>query len=169
MRVTTRLRADRSLSPKFARRGAGAAACVILILVAACDSPTAPSADLSGDWDFTFSAFDRASCPGLGGLVRGCAGSGYLQLLATTPQVNATHSYRAACQSCEGAADYGVVEQPLLTARLTGGELEFALAACRFAAEIPARPPQTVAGTVVCTPNEPTGLEVSGNWTMSRR
>ena len=168
MRVTIRLSTDRSLSPTFAKRRAGAVACVILMLVAACDSPTTPSADLSGGWDFTFSAFDQASCPGQGGLVRGCAGSGSLQLLATTPQVNATHSYRAACQSCGGAADYGVVEQPLRTARLTGAVLEFALAACRFAAEIP-RSAQTVAGTVVCTPNEPAGREVRGNWTMSRR
>jgi hypothetical protein len=139
------------------------------MLAAACDTPTAPSTDLSGDWDFTFSAFDQASCPAMSGLVRGCAGSGHLVLGATRPQVTATHSYRASCQSCQGAADYGISEQPLRTARLAGGLLEFALAACRFAADIPARPAQTIAGTVVCTPNEPAGQDVRGSWTMSRR
>lgn len=168
--VTTRL-SDRGPSLNLARRGAGAAACLTLMLVAAaCDeSPTAPSTDVSGDWAFTFSAFDQASCPGLPGLMRGCAGSGQLTLGATTPQVDATHSYRASCQSCQGAADYGISQQPLRTVRIAGGLLEFALAACRFAADIPARPTQTVGGTVVCTPNEPAGQEVRGDWTMSRR
>ena len=155
----------------LARRGAGTAACLILMLVAtACDeSPTAPSTDLSGDWNFTFSAFDQASCPGLSELMRGCAGSGQLTLGATTPQVDATHSYRASCQSCQGAADYGLSQQPLHTARIAGGVLEFALAACRFAADVPTRPAQMVDGTVVCMPNESSGQEVRGSWAMSRR
>jgi hypothetical protein len=106
------------------------------MFAAACENPAAPSADVTGAWDFTFSAFDRASCPG-NGVVRGCAGSGRLDFLATMP-IGATHSYRAACQSCGGAADYGVVEQPLRTARLTIDLLEFTLAACRFTATIPA-------------------------------
>jgi hypothetical protein len=159
---------DLSQLMNLARRRAGAA-CLVLMLVAACDSPTAPSTDLSGDWDFTFSAFDAASCPGVAGLMRGCAGSGRLAFGATTPQVDATHSYRAACQSCQRATDYGISEQPLRTARIAGSALEFALAACRFAAEIPTRPAQTVAGTVLCTPDEPAGQEVRGTWTMSRR
>ena len=155
----------------FARRGAGTAACLTLMLVAiACDeSPTAPSTDLSGDWTFTFSAFDHASCPGLSELMRGCAGSGQLTLGATTPQVEATHSYRASCQSCQGAADYGISQQALRTARIAGSVLEFALAACRFAADIPTTPAQTIEGTVVCMPNESSGQEVRGSWTMSRR
>jgi hypothetical protein len=137
---------------------------------AACDeSPTAPSTDLSGDWNFTFSAFDQASCPGVVGLVQGCAGSGQLALGATTPQVEATHSYRASCQSCQRAFDYGISQQPLRSVRIAGGVLEFALAACRFAAAIPTRPAQTIEGTVVCVPNEPSGQEVRGGWTMSRR
>ena len=45
-------------------RSAGTAACVILVLTTACGSPAAPSADLSGGWDFTFSAFSQVSCPG---------------------------------------------------------------------------------------------------------
>jgi hypothetical protein len=142
--------------------------CAALILVAACDSPTAPSADVTGDWDFNFSAFDQRSCPVDAGLMRGCAGSGRLAFPATTPTVNATHSYRASCQSCERAADYGVFEQPLRTARLTGGVLEFTLAACRFTTTIPAAPAQTIAGTVVCRPNEQADQEVSGTWTMFR-
>lgn len=171
MPVTIRPGMDGSFASKLARRGAGAAACLMLMLVAAgCDeSPTAPSHDLTGDWNFTFSAFDEASCPGVGGLMRGCAGSGQLTLGATTPQVDATHSYRASCQSCQGAADYGISQQPLRTARIAGRSLEFALAACRFAADIPTTPAPTVAGTVVCTPNESSGQDVRGSWTMSRR
>jgi hypothetical protein len=46
--------------------------------------------------------------------------------------------------------------------------LEFALAACRFAADIPAGPAQTVEGIVVCTPGGTAGQEVHGDWTMSR-
>ena len=169
--MATRPGTHRGPSLTFTTRGAGAAACLILMLVAAaCDeNPTAPSTDLSGDWTFTFSAFDQASCPGVSGVMRGCAGSGQLTVGATTPQVDATHSYRAACQSCQSAADYGVSQQPLRTARIAGGVLEFALAACRFAADIPTGPAQTVAGTVVCTPNEPASQEVRGSWTMSRR
>jgi hypothetical protein len=140
-----------------------------LLLVAACDETlTTPSADLSGDWDFTYSAFDSRSCPIDSALMRGCAGSGRLHFLATTP-INATHSYRAACQSCEGAADFGVFEQPLRTARLTDGVLEFTLAACRFTTTVPAAPAQTLVGTVVCRPSQPVELEVSGGWSMSRR
>ena len=167
----TRPSTHRSRSLNLAGRGAGAAACLILILVAvACDeSPTAPSTDLSGDWNFTFSAFDEASCPGVGGLMPGCAGSGQLTLGATAPQVESTHSYRAFCQSCQRAADYGITQQPLRTARIGGGVLAFALAACRFAADIPTTPAQTVEGTVVCMPNESSGQEVRGRWTMSRR
>ena len=171
MPVTLRARTDASASLHLARRGAGAAACLILMLVAgACDeSPTAPSTDLSGEWNFTFSAFDQASCPGVSGLTRGCAGSGQLTLGATTPQVDATHSFRASCQSCQAAADYGISQQPLSTVRIAGGVLEFALAACRFAADIPSTPAQTIEGPVVCTPIESSGQDVRGTWTMSRR
>jgi hypothetical protein len=171
MRGTSRPGTDRSPSLNLAWRGAGAAACLILTLAAAaCDeSPTAPSTDLSGAWNFTYSAFDQASCPGLGGLMRGCAGSGQLTFGATTPQVDATHSFRGFCQSCQRAADYGISQQPLSTARIAGGVLEFALAACRFAAEIPPTPAQTAEGTVGCTPDAATGQEVRGDWTMSRQ
>jgi len=169
MRVSTRFTMDRSQSPTFTRRAADAAVCVIVVLGAACEHPTAPSADLSGDWQFTFSASDEASCPGQSGLVRGCAGSGNFTFLETTPPIKATHSFRAACQSCQRAADYGVIDQPLGTVRLSEGVLEFALAACRFAAEIPTNSPQTISGTVTCTPLEPASVEVRGNWTMFRR
>ena len=169
--MTTRPGTDRRPSSHPAWRGAGTAACLILMLAAAaCDeSPTAPSTDVSGDWNFSFLAFDETSCPGVDGLMRGCAGSGQLTFGATTPHVDATHSYRASCQSCQEAADFGVSQQPLRTARIAAGVLEFALAACRFAAEAPARPAQTIEGTVVCTLRGPAGQEVRGGWTMSRR
>jgi len=149
-------------------RRACTAACGILLLSTAYGGPAAPSVDLSGGWDFTFSAFSQVSCPGQPELVPGCAGSGRL-LLASTPEIDATHSYRAFCQSCRGALDYGVTEQPLRTARLTGGTLQFALAGCRFVAEVPREPARMVAGAVVCTVDEMTGLDVRGDWTMSRR
>jgi hypothetical protein len=133
--------------------------------VAACDdSPTAPSAPLDGAWDFTFSAFDQRSCAA--GPVPGCAGSGRLEFLATAP-VEARHSYRASCQSCGGAAEYGVTEQPLRTVRLAGDVLEFTLAACRFTTAVPSAPAQTIAGTAACRP-DPAGPEISGSWTMAR-
>ena len=141
--------------------------CGLVIFAAACDNPTAPSADLRGEWDFTFSAFDQRSCSVPAGLVPGCAGSGRLGFPATAPG-EATHSYRASCQSCEGAAEYGVVEQPLRTARLSGDVLEFTLAACRFTATVPAGPTPTIAGTAACRPVA-AGPEVTGDWTMSRR
>ena len=150
-------------------RRARAAIWATLMAVAACDTPTTPSADVSGDWDFTFSAFDQRSCPGNAGLVQGCAGSGRLEFVDTMPPITASHSYRAFCQSCERTGDYGVVEQPLRTARLTGDVLEFTLAACRFVATIPAAPAQTVVGTVVCRPSQLDSLEISGNWSMARR
>ena len=141
-----------------------------MLAAVACDeSPTAPSTDVSGDWNFTFLAFEGASCPGVDGLMRGCAGSGQLTFGATTPPVDATHSYRASCQSCQETADFGVSQQPLRTARIAAGVLEFTLAACRFAAEVPARPAQAVEGTVVCTLRGPAGEEVRGGWSMSRR
>jgi hypothetical protein len=142
---------------------------LLAVMTIACGSPAAPSADLNGGWDLTFSAFSQVSCPGQPDLVPGCAGSGQLNLVRTTPQIDATHSYRAFCQSCRGALDYGVTEQPLRTARLTGGALQFALAGCRFDAEVPAEPAQMVAGAVVCTLEDVAGLEIRGNWAMSRR
>jgi len=137
------------------------------MLVAACGSPTGPSVDLKGAWDFTFSAFDQRSCAVPAGLMPGCAGGGRLDFLATAP-VDATHSYRASCQSCGGAAEYAVIEQPLRTVRLTADVLEFTLAVCRFTTAVPPAPEQTVAGTVACRP-DPAGLEIGGRWTMSRR
>jgi hypothetical protein len=150
-------------------RRAALAACLILMLVNACGSPAVPSADLSGGWDLTFSAFSQVSCPADPELVPGCAGSGRLMLGQTTPDIAATHSYRAFCQSCRGAVDYGVTDQPLRTARLTKGTLQFTMAGCQFAAEVPPAPAQSVEGTVACTPNEVPGLDVHGNWSMSRR
>jgi hypothetical protein len=142
---------------------------MILALLHACGSPAAPSADLSGGWDLTFSAFSQVSCPGQPELVPGCAGAGRLVLGQTTSTIDATHSYRSFCQSCREAVDYGVTEQPLRTARLTRGTLQFTMAGCQFAAELPPAPAQMLEGTVVCSPNEVPGLDVRGNWSMSRR
>lgn len=97
----------------------------------------------------------------------GCAGGGRLEFLATAP-VEATHSYRASCQSCGGAAEYGVTEQPLRTVRLAGDVLEFTLAACRFTTAVPAAPTRTIVGTAACRP-DPAGSEINGSWTMARR
>jgi hypothetical protein len=153
----------------YRRRRAATITSAVLMLLAACDTPTGPSADIIGGWDFTFSAFDQRSCPGSPGLVRGCAGSGRLDFLAATPAVDATHSYRASCQSCERALDYGVGEQPLRTARITGDVLEFSLAACRFTATLPDTRVQTLVGTAVCTLDQPLGAEIAGSWSISRR
>jgi hypothetical protein len=90
-----------------------------------------------------------------------------LDFLATNP-FDATHSYRASCQSCAGAADYGVFERPLTSARLTGDTLVFSLAACRFTAALPDTPAPTVTGAVVCTASAQ-DPDVRGTWTMSRR
>ena len=154
---------------KLVTRRAGAAACMLLVLATACGDPAAPSPDLSGGWDLTFSAFSQTSCPGQPDLVPGCAGAGRLVLGRTTPQIDASHSFRAFCQSCRQAIDYGVTEQPLTTARLTRGTLEFTIAGCAFAAEVPPAPAQMVAGTVVCPLADVAGLDVRGDWTMSRR
>ena len=143
---------------------------MILMLATGCDdNPEAPSADLSGGWDFTFSAFSQAACPGQPELVPGCAGSGRLVLGRTTPQIDATHSYRAFCQSCREAIDYGVTEQPLRTARLTGRTLEFTVAGCGFVAEVPPEPAEVVSGTVTCSVAGVAGGGVRGNWSMSRQ
>jgi hypothetical protein len=96
------------------------AACVLLIVATACGDPAQPSGpDLRGTWDFTFSASSQGSCPGAPQLVTGCEGSGRLLIDRTTPQVAATHSYRAACQSCRGAFDYGVTAPERWRARST--------------------------------------------------
>jgi hypothetical protein len=142
--------------------------CAVLMFGAACDNPASPSADLRGEWDFTFAAFDQRSCPVPAGLVPGCAGSGLLGFPAGGPG-EATHSYRASCQSCGGAAEYGVVEQPLRTARLSGDVLEFTLAACRFTATVLPGATRTIAGSATCRPDLAGGPEVIGEWIMSRR
>ena len=148
---------------------ASAAACVLLIVATACGDPTEPSGpDLRGNWDLTFSASSQGSCPGAPQIVIGCEGSGQFVIERTTPQVAATHSYRAACQSCRGAFDYGVTAQPLNGATLNGGTLQFDLAGCRFAADVPDLA-QSVAGTVACTVDDAAGLTARGSWTMSRR
>ena len=144
-----------------------AAACLLLLLGTACGGPEEPSGpDLRGTWDFSFSAQSQGSCPGPPSLVIGCEGSGRQVFDRTTPQVDATHSYRAACQSCRRAFDYGVTEQPLAGASLRDGVLQFDLAGCRFTAEVPDLV-QSAAGAVLCTVDD--GLTVRGNWTMSRR
>jgi hypothetical protein len=143
---------------------------MILMLAAACgDDPAGPSTDLSGGWDLSFSASGQGSCPGDPELVPGCAGSGRLMLGQTAAQIDATHSYRAFCQSCRQAVDYGVADQPLRSVRLTGGTLEFSMAGCRFAAEVPSEPAPTVSGSLVCPLSDVPGLDVRGHWTMSRR
>jgi len=148
---------------------ARAAACLLVMIATACGDPAQPSRpDLRGNWDFTFSASSQGSCPGAPQLVIGCEGSGQFVIERTTPQVAATHSYRAACQSCRGAFDYGVTAQPLNGATLNGGMLQFDLAGCRFAAEVPDLAP-SVAGTVACTVDDAAGLTARGSWTMSRR
>ena len=143
--------------------------CGALMFVGACgDGPTMPSGSVDGTWDFSFSAFDQASCTANSPLMRGCAGSGRLEFLRTRP-VDARHSFRASCQACDGASDYGVVEQALGTARVTGSMLEFSLSACRFAAMIPSGRTTTIDGTITCRPSAREGREVRGGWTMSRR
>jgi hypothetical protein len=159
-----RKQARESVEMRKARR---AVLCVTLVAAAACDdSPAAPSAHVDGAWDFTFSAFDPRSCAVPAGLVPGCAGSGRLEFRPNAAG-EATHSYRASCQSCGGAAEYGVVAQPLRTVRFAGDVVEFTLATCRFNASVPAAAP-TITGTVACRP-DPAGPEVSGSWTMARR
>jgi hypothetical protein len=140
---------------------------VILVVATGCGGPATPSVELTGSWDFTFSALAEAWCPAQPELMPGCAGSGRLVLARTTPRVEALHSYRASCQSCRGAFDYGVTDQPLTTARLDRRTFQFALAGCRFAAEAAESAP-TITGTVVCTVSdgEP---DVRGAWAMSRR
>ena len=96
------------MATKHLTRRAGPAACLALLLTAACDNPESPSLDLSGDWDFSFSAFSQAACPQQPALVPGCAGSGRLMLGST--DIGATHSYRAACQTCREALEFGVTE-----------------------------------------------------------
>lgn len=142
-------------------------ACALWLVTAGCGNPAAPSTELRGRWDFNYSARGQDSCPADPQLVPGCAGSGRLVIDRTSPQVEATHSYRASCQSCRSAFDYGVTEQPLRTASVSGRTFEFALAGCRFTAEAPELA-QTVAGTVVCTVDEAAGVNVRGSWTMSR-
>ena len=147
--------------------GKRAAACLLLIVATACGDPAQPSGpDLHGTWDFSFSASSQGPCPSP--VVTGCEGSGRLVIDRTTPEVAATHSYRAACQSCRSAFDYGVSEQPLSGATLSGGTLQFELAGCRFAADVPDLA-QSVAGTVVCTVDAAAGLTARGSWSMSRR
>ena len=149
--------------------GRAAAAGLLLIAATACGDPAEPSPpDLRGNWDFTFAALGEASCPGGPGPVPGCAGSGRIGVDRTSPQIAATHSYRAACQSCRAAFEYGVTEQALPTARLSGATLEFELAGCRFSADA-SDAAQTIAGTTVCTVDQATGTSARGTWTMSRR
>ena len=140
----------------------------MLLLATACDSPEAPSVDLSGTWDFSFEASSQAACPGQPALVPRCAGSGRLTLGRLTPRVDATHSYRAFCQSCREAIDYGVSDQPLPGVRLAGGRLEFELSACGFVAEVP-ESAQTVSGTVTCSVASVAAGDIRGRWTMSRQ
>ena len=153
---------------KHVTRRAGAAACLVLVLTSGCDNPEAPSADLSGDWEFSFSAFSQTACPQQPALMPGCAGGGRLMLGRTT-EFGATHSYRASCQTCREALEYGVTDQPLRVARLSEGALEFSLAGCAFAADVPPDTAETVSGTVVCALNDVAGRDVRGTWTMSRR
>jgi hypothetical protein len=46
--------------------------------------------------------------------------------------------------------------------------LQFDLAGCRFAADVPDLA-QSVAGTVACTVDDAAGLTARGSWKMSRR
>ena len=133
--------------------------------LASCASPTGPTADLTGDWGYSFSSTAAASaCPAAPeGFRAGCAGGGTLTLTQQDTSIGGTAILGGSCQSCGAVGDFRDARRAV-TGRWHGGDIELDIGDCRHTAAV--GPDATlVNGTVTCTFG---GIESRGNWTMSR-
>jgi hypothetical protein len=141
------------------------AALLSTVVLAACASPTEPTADLTGSWVYTFSATAEASaCPTAPtGFRAGCAGGGPVTLTQTDRQLSGTVTLSGACQDCGSVADYRGSARPV-TGRWRGGDVEIEIGDCRHTAAVP-RDASRVSGTVTCAFG---GVTSRGTWTILR-
>ena len=142
------------------------AAALLAGALASCASPTGPTADLTGEWGYSFSATAVASaCPTAPpGFRAGCGGGGTLTLVQDGTRITGTANFGGSCQSCTTVADFRDARRPV-TGFWRGGDIQMDIGECRYLAAVPEGTPPLVGGTVTCTFG---GVESRGNWTMSR-
>jgi hypothetical protein len=155
-------------NPRNLRRAAALLLASGLGGLASCSSPTEPTADLAGEWSYSYSTVAPVDdCPTApAGYRAGCSGSGTLTLTQDGTRLGGTAVVRGSCQSCSTVADY--FGRRAVTGSWRGGDIEFEFSDdvgdCRYSAAVPEGSPPRVNGTVTCT----FGPSGRGNWSMTR-
>ena len=150
------------------RRKGVALPAIVFLAAASCSSPTEPTADLTGDWAYSYSAVAPASaCPTApAGFRAGCSGGGTMTLTQDGTRISGTASVRGSCQDCGSVADY--FGPRTVTGRWRGGDIELTFSDdagnCRYTAAVPEGTPPRVNGTVTCS----FGPTSTGMWSMTR-
>jgi hypothetical protein len=149
-------------------RSSAAAAFGVLVLAAAVgsgSSPTEPTADVTGEWSYSFSAVAPAdACPTAPpGFRAGCSGGGTLTLRQDGTVINGSARVRGGCQSCSTAADFFDSERTV-SGRWLGADIQLDIGECRHTAPVAEDRPAQVNGTATCT----FGPTSTGTWSMVR-
>lgn len=142
------------------------AAVVLIGGLASCASPTGPTADLSGQWSYSFSSVaDASACPTAPpGFRAGCGGGGTLTLTQDDTRLTGTLSLSGSCQSCGAVADFR--DSPrTVSGGWRGGDIALTIEGCSHTAAVPPGMPALVRGQVTCTFG---GIVSRGDWSMTR-
>jgi hypothetical protein len=145
---------------------AALAAAFLTGALASCASPTGPTADLTGEWGYSFSADAAASaCPTAPpGFRAGCGGGGTLTLVQDGTRITGSAILGGSCQSCGTVGDFRDARRSV-SGSWRGGDIQMDIGECRYTAAVPEGSPALIGGTVTCTFG---GIDSRGNWTMSR-
>jgi hypothetical protein len=138
----------------------------LLGALGSCASPTGPTADLTGDWQYSFSSVAPASaCPTAPqGFRAGCGGGGSLTLTQDDTRISGSARVSGYCQSCGAVADFR--DSPrAVSGGWRGGDIAMDIGECHYVAAVPEGSPTLVTGRVTCAVG---GISSSGDWTMTR-
>jgi hypothetical protein len=144
------------------------AALLATIVAIGCDGTTEPSSrwnDLTGVWDFSFTAEDSTPCgPSVPPYWRGCSGGGTVRLFSSVPLKHGTWTGGGGCQDCGGAADF--VGGGLEALESSPTTISFRYGDFRFDAPRPPGEVTVITGTMSYSPQN--GATVHGTWSMTR-
>ena len=145
----------------------GTAAVALVMAVAACESVTAPSADLSGTWTFSYATAIAQVCgPSAPGALRAtCSGGGQLTLIQSGPRIRGDVPMFGGCISCGSATEFlPRVAQPVL-GDLEGTRLTLSMVNCRFSGTVAGQDVRQVSGNAECVYDD---VRTEGTWRMTR-
>jgi hypothetical protein len=149
---------------KALRMASGAAA--LLGALGSCSSPTEPTADLTGEWGYSFSSVAPASaCPAAPpGFRAGCGGGGTMTLTQDDTRISGSARVSGSCQNCGSVADFR--DSPrAVSGRWRGADIALDIGECNYVAAVPEGNPTRINGTVTCNFG---GISSSGDWSMTR-